>query len=98
MLGNISVLDLATGIKDMLVSNGFTSLDAITKMPPAELALILGIDFYVARLIYLSAKRHREIERLQRQINDQEMNEALSGSNRTIKLLWIQLSNRLQGK
>lgn len=89
------MLQLATGIKDMLLSNGFTSIDAITKMPPAELALILGIDMYVARLIYVSAKRHREIERLQRQINEQEMSEAMSGSNRAIKLLWTQLSDHL---
>jgi hypothetical protein len=56
------MLQLATGIKDMLISNGFTSIDAITKMPPSELALNLGIDMYVARLIYVSAKKHSEIE------------------------------------
>jgi hypothetical protein len=73
MLSSIFTLDLARGIKDMLIANGFTSLDAILRMPPAELALILGIDLYVARLIYLTAKRHGQIERLQRQINDEEM-------------------------
>jgi hypothetical protein len=98
LLGSVSILELATGIKDMLVSNGFTTLDAITKMPPAELALILGIDMYVARLIYVCAKRHREIERVQRQINQQEMNEAMRGSNRDIKCLWSQLSSHLQRK
>src|SRR5919205_1227201 len=69
ILGSISGLELAAGIKDMLISNGFTSLDSITKMRPAELASLLGIDMYVARLIHISAKRQSEIEKIQRQIN-----------------------------
>jgi hypothetical protein len=76
MFASIFRLELATGIKDMLLSNGFTSIDAILKMPPAELAIILGIDLYIARMIFLTAKRHKQIESLQRQINEDEMIEA----------------------
>ena len=71
MFAGISGLDLAIGIKEMLISHGFSSLDALLKMPPAELALILGIDLYVARLIYVAAKRHIEIDKEQHALNDE---------------------------
>ena len=71
MFAGISGLDLAIGIKEMLLNNGFSSLDALLKMPPAELALILGIDLYVARLIYLTAKRHIELDIEQHALNDE---------------------------
>jgi len=73
MFASIFGLDLATGIKHLLFANGFTSIEAILKMPPAELAIILGIDLYVARLIYLAAKRHKQIADLQAKINDEEI-------------------------
>jgi hypothetical protein len=56
MFGSINGLEIANGLKELLASHGFT-LDLILKTPPAEMALILGIDLYVARLIYLVAKR-----------------------------------------
>jgi hypothetical protein len=71
MFAGISGLDLAVGIKEMLLSNGFTSLDALLKSPPAELAVVLGIDLYVARLIYLAAKRHAQLEKEQYTLNDE---------------------------
>ena len=71
MFAGISGLDLAVGIKEMLLNNGFTSLDALLKNPPAELAMILGIDLYVARLIYLTAKRHAQMEKEQYTLNDE---------------------------
>ena len=71
MFAGISGLDLAIGIKEMLINHGFSSLDALLKMPPAELALILGIDLYVARLIYLAAKRHLQIDIEQHTLNDE---------------------------
>lgn len=54
---SISALDLAIGLKELLLNNGYT-LDALLKTTPAELALILGIDMYVARIIYTAARRH----------------------------------------
>ena len=71
MFAGISGLDLAVGIKQMLLANGFTSLDALLKMPPAELALVLGIDMYVARLIYLAAKKHVITDKEQYALNDE---------------------------
>lgn len=71
MFAGISGLDLAAGIKQMLLANGFTSLDALLKMPPAELALVLGIDIYVARLIYLAAKKHAMTDKEQYALNDE---------------------------
>jgi hypothetical protein len=62
MFASIYGLEIAHGIKEMLVNHGFT-LDALLKTPPAELALILGIDLYVARLIYEAAKHHLEIKK-----------------------------------
>lgn len=53
---SVNALDIANGLKDLLISHGFT-IDLLLKTPPAELAIILGIDIYVARLIYLAAKK-----------------------------------------
>ena len=72
MLGSIFGLSLASGIKDMLFSHGFTSIDTLLKMPPAELAVLLGIDLYVARIIYLTAKTHMQTQNLQEEINQDE--------------------------
>jgi CheY-like chemotaxis protein len=46
----INHLDIAKGLKDMLVSHGF-KLDSLLIIHPPELAKILGIDEYVAKLI-----------------------------------------------
>ena len=78
MFASIFKLELAAGIKDALFSHGFASIDAILKMPPAELAIILGIDLYIARIIYLAAKRHKQIEDLNNQINEEKANTATS--------------------
>ena len=72
MFGSIFGLSLASGIKDMLFSNGFTSVEHLLKMPPAELAVLLGIDLYVARIIYLTAKAHMQTHNLQEEINQDE--------------------------
>jgi hypothetical protein len=71
MFAGVSGLDLAIGIRQMLEANGFTSLDSLLKLPVAELALILGIDLYVARLIYLAARKHAEMEKEQFALNDE---------------------------
>jgi len=57
----------------MLMSNGFNSLEMILKIPPSELAIFLGIDLYVARMIYFAAERHMHIEHLQQEINEEEL-------------------------
>jgi hypothetical protein len=62
MLSNsIHTLDLAVGLKELLLDKGFITLDSLLKMPPADLASILGTDVYIARLIIMSAQRHAKI-------------------------------------
>jgi hypothetical protein len=73
MYASVFGLDLATGVKEMLIKNGFASVDTLLETPPAELAIMLGIDLYIARLIYHAAKRHTELERFVTEINEEEM-------------------------
>jgi dsDNA-binding SOS-regulon protein len=47
---SIESLDIADGLKECLVTNGFT-VDLLKNMPSTDLAIILGIDPDVAKLI-----------------------------------------------
>jgi hypothetical protein len=67
MIGaGLQMLELAIGIKDSLMAAGFTSLDSLLRSNPADIAAILGIEIYVAKLIIDAAKRasgqHQEKE------------------------------------
>jgi hypothetical protein len=53
----IQMLELAIGIKDSLMAAGFTSLDSLLRSSPTEIAAILGIEFYVAKIIVDAARR-----------------------------------------
>jgi len=53
----IQMLELAIGIKDSLMAAGFTSLDSLLRSSPTEIATILGIEFYVAKIIVDAARR-----------------------------------------
>ena len=58
MIGaGIQMLELAIGIKDSLMAAGFTSLDSLLRSNPTDIAAILGIELYVAKLIIDAAKR-----------------------------------------
>ena len=58
MMGaSIQILELAIGIKDSLNAAGFTSLDSLLRSNATEIAAILGIELYVAKLIVNAAKR-----------------------------------------
>ena len=72
MSASIFGLAIAEGIKQLLFDNGFNSIDLIAKTTPAELAAILGIELYVARLIYLAAKKHHDAPNVQADVNDKE--------------------------
>jgi hypothetical protein len=50
------MLEVAIGIKDSLIAAGFTSLESLLRSSPAEIAAILGIELYVAKLIIEAAK------------------------------------------
>jgi hypothetical protein len=46
----INHLDIAEGLKNMLISQGF-NLESLLMMRPPDLAEMLGIDEYVAKII-----------------------------------------------
>jgi hypothetical protein len=52
----INQLDIADGLKELLISNGFT-LRSLLKTSTSELAKILGIDQYIAKVIHDAAKK-----------------------------------------
>lgn len=52
----INQLDLADGLKELLIGNGFT-LKSLLNMSTSELAEILAIDDYVAKLVSDAAKK-----------------------------------------
>jgi hypothetical protein len=49
-------MGIADGLKELLVEYGFTR-HRILKIQPENLAAILGIEEYVARIIHNAAKR-----------------------------------------
>ena len=66
MIGpSIQVLELAIGIKDSLVAAGFTSLDSLLRSNPTDIAAVLGIELYVAKLIIDAARRASGQQRVQ---------------------------------
>ena len=52
----IQMMEIAPGLKEMLSDAGFT-IDTILKSGPSEIAVLLGIDLYVAQIIFDSAKK-----------------------------------------
>ena len=56
MSPGIQMLEVAIGIKDSLMAAGFTSLDSLLRSSPTDIAAILGIDLYVAKLIIDAAR------------------------------------------
>jgi hypothetical protein len=57
MSAEIDQLDIAAGLKELLVSKGFTNSDEIIKIDADELASIFGIDPNVAKLVRFAAKK-----------------------------------------
>jgi len=54
---SVNALDLAIGLKELLLDKGFFTPRELLSIPPGELALILGVDFYIAKLIIMAARR-----------------------------------------
>jgi hypothetical protein len=52
----IQMMEIAPGLKDMLLNAGFT-IETILKSGPSEIAVVLGIDLYVAQIIFDTAKK-----------------------------------------
>ena len=53
----IQMLELAIGIKEVLIDAGFTTIDSLVRMSPSEIAAILGIELYVGKIIIEAAKQ-----------------------------------------
>jgi hypothetical protein len=53
---NIHTLEIANGLKDALIHADFT-IESILKHGPGEIASIMGIDPYVAEIIFNAAKK-----------------------------------------
>lgn len=51
-------MDLASGLKDLLKRTGFT-LELIISNGPSSISIALGIEAYVAKMIYNEAKKIR---------------------------------------
>jgi hypothetical protein len=56
MSPSIQMLEVAIGIKDSLMAAGFTSLDSLLRSSPTDIAAILGVELYVAKLIIDAAR------------------------------------------
>lgn len=56
MNSSIEELEIASGLKKMLIDAGFT-VDSILHYGIDEISTILGIEIYVAKLIFDAAKR-----------------------------------------
>jgi hypothetical protein len=56
-LADLKSLKIADGLKDLLLEYGFTK-QRILKIRPENLASILGIEEYVAKIIHNAAKQN----------------------------------------
>jgi len=56
MYVDIHTLEIADGLKDALIHSDFT-IESILKRGPSEIASIMGIDPYVAEIIFNAARK-----------------------------------------
>ena len=61
MESDIQALELATGIKDSLTKSGFTTINCILGSTTTDISKKLGIDLYIAQIIFEEAKKIRNI-------------------------------------
>jgi hypothetical protein len=57
MYAEIDQLSIAAGIKELLISKGFTKRDEIIKTDLAEITSRLGVDVDIAKLVKHAAKK-----------------------------------------
>jgi len=58
MCARIDQLDIAEGIKDLLINKGFTDSDEVVAIDLEELTHRLGIDQDIAKLVRFAAKNN----------------------------------------
>jgi hypothetical protein len=57
MWSSVQLLELAPGLKDLLINGRFCTVDSIVSSSVSEIATVLRIDPYVAKIIFTEAKR-----------------------------------------
>lgn len=69
MNSSIEELEIASGLKKMLIDAGFT-VDSILHYGIDELSTILGIEIYVAKIIFDAAKRFEQTKQTNNLLKD----------------------------
>ena len=54
---DIYLLKLAVGIRDALVNRGFSTIKSILECTTSDISRRVGVDLYVAKIIFEEAKR-----------------------------------------
>jgi hypothetical protein len=57
MVIDIDMLQIADGLKNALINAEFTTIESILNSDSSEIASILGIDAYVAKIIFDAAEK-----------------------------------------
>jgi hypothetical protein len=57
MWSSVQLFELAPGLKDLLINGRFSTVDSIVSSSLSEIATVLRIDPYVAKIIFTEAKR-----------------------------------------
>jgi hypothetical protein len=57
MWSSVQLLELAPGLKDLLINGRFSTVDSIVSSSVSEIATVLRIDPYVAKINFTEAKR-----------------------------------------
>jgi hypothetical protein len=57
MWSSIQLLELAPGLKDLLINGRSSTVDSIVSSSVSEIVTVLRIDPYVAKIIFTEAKR-----------------------------------------
>ena len=57
MWSSVQLLELAPGLKDLLINGRFSRVDSIVSSSVSEIATVLQIDPYVAKIIFTEAKK-----------------------------------------
>ena len=69
MYFGIHMLEIADGLKDALIHAGFT-IESILNLGPGEIASTIGIDIYVAKIIFMAAEKAVGMDGLSTQQNN----------------------------
>jgi hypothetical protein len=57
MESDIQLLELADGIKDVLMNTGFLTIKSILSSTTSDISRKVGVDLYIAQIIFQEAKK-----------------------------------------